>query len=167
MRKVLCLLLALVMCLSLLACSGNSSNSNKEENQEVNNSKYIGTYTTQKQFMDLSGMKFQTSTEMVLSADGTGTYVMKATTANSLMYGKYNVAEGDVLLSYDLQWEESGDYLVINGSGKQYYELTNTNISAMISEGKAVTISESYELKGNKLINVNDTAGYAAYTKTN
>lgn len=163
MRKIVSLLLALVLCLGLCAC-----NSSKEENHEESNSKYIGTYTTQKQFMDLSGMKFQTSTEMVLSADGTGTCVMKATTTNEhLMYNKYKVVEGDVLLFYDLQWEESGDYLVITGSGKQYYELSNWNISAMIPEGIAVTMSESYELKGNKLFNVNDTTGFADYTKTN
>ena len=162
MKKAVSFILAIILCLSLCACGSNNSNSNSA-------SKYAGTYNHEGSYYDtIEGGKVYTNEELILNNDGTGTLVVKSLTdAPNFLYSKYVLKKGDVLLSYDLKWNESDGYLVITGTGKQYFEVQPYGVAkaigALLTNGISVSISESYELKGNKLFEVG--SNYAYYTK--
>ena len=152
MKKVISILLVLVIALSLCACGGKG--------------KYVGTYTSEGHFDVRDGSSYQVSTKLVINSDGTGSLVATSLDEDdSVLYGKYELNVGDVFYAYELTWEESDGYLIINGTGKRYYKMGEWSIEDMVPEGTPVTLSESYELKGNQLFQVG--RDYVSYTKTN
>ena len=154
MKKVISILLVLVMALSLCACGENS--------------KYVGTYDGGDGFYQVrDGFKIEFTRKIVLNSNGSGIYTgTSKSSIPSFLYGKASISEGDILFTYNLKWEISDGYLVINGTGKQYCKRDNMEtIVEMIPGGIEATISQSYELKGNKLFLAG--SNYASFTKVN
>lgn len=154
MKKAVSLLLVFVLCLSLCACGGKGKKS-----------KYIGKYINNSYLQTYDSQKIEVTEEMIINKDGTGTIVMKSLSEVYISLGQTRIQNGDILLSYEIEWEESDGYLVVTGSGMQYYKLNHASVTAYNPEGESVEISDSYELKGNKLFEVG--MEFAAYTKSN
>ena len=145
MKKTLSLILALILCLSLCACGVN---------------KYVGTYTDETiGVYRVEDIHFKTTNIMTLNANGTGTLIMKATESVSPSYSaenNYEIKAGDILCQYTLNWEDVDGYLVVDGTGQRYYTPSAGYPGQIIDYsrdkiGAQITMSESYELKGNKL----------------
>ena len=160
MKKVLFLFFALLLCLSVCACE-----SNKEE------SKYVGAYTHNytSYYRTIGDEKFTVAYSLVLNSGGTGNLTLKAQesakcSSNAIYY--YEINKGDILLEYELEWKVADGYLVIDGIGRKYFSTLypgSYHIGKFGGEGEQITISESYQLKGNQLVNV--AGDYAEYTK--
>ena len=160
MKRILSLLLALALSLSLCACG-----TNKEK------SKYVGTYTynNSSYYRTVGDEKFTVTYSLVLDSDGTGHLALKSEEAakcssNAIYY--YEIKKGDILLEYELKWKVVDGYLVIDGIGRKYFSTLypgSYHIGKFGGEGEQITISESYLLKGNQLVNV--AGDYAEYTK--
>ena len=108
---------------------------------------------------------------MTLNADGTGTLIMKAAESVKPIgsaENDYEIKTGDILYQYTLNWEDVDGYLVVEGTGQRYYTPSAGYPGLIIDYsrdkiGAQITMSESYELKGNKLFIVGQDL--ASFTK--
>lgn len=145
MKKVISLLLALVMCLSMCACGvNNTETSNNSQNQ-----KYVGIY--ENEYNAGSFAVFYT-VSLELLPDGTGTYTGIATEVDASQC-TIGLEEGDVVSEGTVAWEVSDDYIVI------HYSITLSLTNKLLGKWSTTTQepkswTETYELKGSKLINV-------------
>ena len=147
MKKALSLILVLVLCLGICACTS------KQE------SKFIGTYEHKYTFSEhYSAYGYNnlvhtiSCTEILtLEHDGVGTFKTKATTA-----GKY-YAVGDVVTEGTVKWMVEDGYITIKFSGSRYNKDYGNNKIEPINRTSA------YERKAGTLHYASD--GMIAYTK--
>ena len=137
MKKALSLILALVLCLGLCAC-GNSSGK-----------KFVGEYIEDRGYgIERSGNHIQQT--FVLKSGGTGTYKETVDKGDAIVEAGRLIADGTIT------WKVEDEYVVITTNIDYYYGWENSipYFSNEICSSKTTT--ETYELKGNKLINITD-----------
>lgn len=145
MKKVISLLLALVMCLSMCACGVN----NTETSNNSQNKKYVGIYENE---YSVGSFAVFYTVSLELLPDGTGTYTGIATKVDASQC-TIGLEEGDVVRKGTVDWEVSDDYIVI------HYSITLNLTKKLLGKWSTTTQepeswTETYELKGSKLINV-------------
>ena len=132
MKKVICIALTLVLCLSLCAC-GNSS-------------KYVGVY----EIGYTTGLRNLTFTaRMELRPNGTGTYTEVTTNA-----AYPNIPVGTTIAEGTLSWKVSDGYVIITCKYTNYLYKGDTPSEWLLTACDIEETTETYELKGSKLINV-------------
>ena len=151
MKKAISLIMALVLCLGLCACAGNSTEQG---------SQFVGTYNksarTHSEYYSGWGYDnlvnyIEYTTTMTLNAGGTGTF--KATTIEAGKYWKV----GDVIEEGTVQWTCEGEYITITYSGFSYTKHHGNNKTTPINN------TVTYEKKAGTLHDV--SSGNLVYTK--
>lgn len=149
MKKLIALILALVLCLGLCACSEAS----------VHGSEFIGTYEhkgTLTEYHSAYGynnlVRDISCTEVLtLNGGGTGTFKTTATSEGE----HYQV--GDILEEGTVKWLIEGDYITITFTGFRYNKDYGKNTT------KPIDYTVTYEKKAGTLHNA--SSGYLEYTK--
>ncbi len=158
MRKVFALFLALILCLSMVACGGSNDATKAtdvptepETTSPIN--KFVGVYTGNQTYTakgDYAGTVVYVELEktMTLYADGTGTIEKR------LKESYKDDAIGTVIETCKVTWQDDGTYISITETTTQHkYETSKV--------GNSFTMT--YELKGLQMFCPNES--FARWTK--
>ena len=148
MKKAVSLLLALVLCLGLCACSNAESTS-----------QFVGTYEDKYEITEYyklyiyDNLVHHISCKKVLTLNdgGTGTFKTTATSAGE----HYQV--GDIVEEGTVTWMAEGDYITITYKGFRYKKDYGNNTTELIDH------TSTYEKKAGTLHTT--ASGILAYTK--
>ena len=167
-------------------CSNCGSKVFEDENTpnpEDKEKRFVGSYKghTPQEFHDFgtSGKHYMSNNipineKMVLYEDGTGTYERRfaneVITYHYLEYyvDKYDLEANAIHSTYNLEWEVVDGYVIIQFSGYNYYPnypRSNFYETKYVSDGELDEFSRTYELRANKLFDIDKTGDTAQFTK--
>ncbi len=141
MKKSLSLSLAVLLCLSLCACTSN---------------KYLGTYEKEYAYGNGYWADFVQAHEVMdLTWNGKGTFCVKS------IHDSEYLSAGTILAEGTVTWNETDGYIVITRSGTLYLRMVQhppyDGYYYYADGNEAYNKTETYELKGSKLINVTNS----------
>ena len=139
MKKAISLIMAFVLCLGLCACGNQSSNNE--------NSKFVGTYTSDDTVTVNRGTVISTKKTMTLRSDGTG-YIEEV---SSESFDSDPI--GTVIKKYNVTWQCDEIYITIETTLTYHKYSAIDYFNVAIGESDSVT----YELKGTQLFRPNQS----------
>ena len=138
MKQTISILLALILTLGLCACSKDNSNSA--------DSKYVGTYENS---YTTGSLNLSYTARMELHPNGTGTYTEVTTNA-----AYPNIPVGTTIAAGTASWKVSDGYVIITCTYTNYLYKGDTPSEWLLTASDKEETTETFELKGSKLINV-------------
>ena len=177
MKRALSLILALVLCLGLCfsLCGCNSEAKKYAGTYEGSNRVrfyYWDTVGSPVPGMSIRHVKdIPVKDKLVLKKNGTGT--LERCFADSIteayygdMVREHNLKVGQLHSTYDIKWTVEDGYIVIQFSGTTYFpEWEYTQATEYISSGESDSFSKTYELRANKLFDIESDGNTAQFTK--
>ena len=107
---------------------------------------------------------------MVLNKDGTGTFERRfSNKITDAYYGdivkdfKFDV--DDLHSTYNIKWTVVDGYVVIQFSGYNYYPQSSNYETIYVSDGEPDEFSKTYELRANKMFDIDQIGDTAQFTK--